>query len=237
MRSCSSRRGPSAGVAIRSACVLALCLAWGVPAVFSQSSDDDKDRKAGAVWSQRGGSGGGWHAGVRFGTAKNRDFVSANNDGSLSKIDANESDVSWSLFGGYDFNQYVGVEVGYVDLGKTDFSAESEGGPSWSPGKVSTEFEGNGATLTGRGRLPLSERWALFAKLGIFRWNTKETFRESYGTTVDENSGTDAVYGAGVEYDPGQKDKWVWRAEVARTEVDDDGDKVDTASAALVYNF
>jgi hypothetical protein len=53
----------------------------------------------------------------------------------------------------------------------------------------------------------------------------------------DKNDGTVASYGLGIEYDAGTPDKWVLRGDLARTEVDDDGDAVNMATASVVRKF
>ena len=159
----------------------------------------------------------GWYVGADVGTSSNDDFVSANNDGSLSMIRSDESDTGYRVYGGYEFGPHVGVEAGYEDHGETSFTAESDGtGYSWEAGSVGTRFESDGWFAAVVGRLPLSERWTLFARLGLYSWETTETFTEPSGTTVDKNSGTDATYGAGVEYDVGKKGDWVLLRRAAR---------------------
>jgi OOP family OmpA-OmpF porin len=62
----------------------------------------------------------------------------------------------WKIFGGYNFMKYFGVELTYYDLGSFDVT---EGD---NPIKADiTVFD-----FSGRGILPLGERFALFAKLG-----------------------------------------------------------------------
>ncbi|MDQ7008270.1 MAG: outer membrane beta-barrel protein [Acidobacteriota bacterium] len=177
------------------------------------------------------------HVGVGVGSVSNDDFVDANDDGSLSNINSDTSDTGWQVMFGYRFNPNFALEGSYTDLGETGFTAVSESGDSWAEGAVGTRFESDGWMVSALGFLPVSERWTLFARLGILGWETTETFTEPSGTSVDRNSGTDAVYGVGAEYDPGNRNDIVLRAEVGKTKVDDDGDSVTAVTAAVLYEF
>ena len=63
-----------------------------------------------------------------------------------ARTDADKT--SWSLYGGYQFNQTWGLELGYADLGRYRGSDIE----SWS--------------LAGTATLPLGERWSLLGKMG-----------------------------------------------------------------------
>lgn len=200
----------------------------------------DDDRKALAL--PTGGdkhARRGFYAGVSLGAGFNSDFVGANDDGSLSAIDADKQDMAWQLHVGWQFTDYFGVEAGYVDLGKVHFDAVSDGtGPSWSgPGVAITDLEADGWYGGVRGAMPVSDRWTLFASLSWFRWQSTETFVDNGFTSTDEDSGGDVRYGAGFECDIGEKDKWVLRGELARTEVDNDADAASTATIGMSRRF
>jgi len=182
--------------------------------------------------------GRGWYAGAGVGMTQNSDFVDANDDGSLSGISDDDTDTSWSVYGGYNFTPHVGVEASYSDHGETGFSATSDGsGDSWVAGDVATDFEADGVGVAVVGRWPVSDRWTLFARLGVYSWNTTETFTENGFVSKDENSGTDASYGAGFEYDIGKEDDWVIRGEVGGTQVDDDGDSLVSGQVGVLRRF
>ena len=78
---------------------------------------------------------------------------------------------------------------------------------------------------------------AILARLGAFVWETTETFTENGFVSVDKNDGTDAHYGLGFEYDIGTPDKWILRGDVARTEVDDDGNGTNMANLTFAWKF
>ena len=102
-----------------------------------------------------------------------------------------DKDSTWKLFGGYNFNNNLGLELGYHDLGS--FSASAPG------------FSGNGDVtgweVSGVGRMPLGQSgFSLFGKVGGFRWD------RSIGRTgpafggAGSNTGTDWTWGLGAQY-------------------------------------
>jgi len=179
-----------------------------------------------------------WFGGVALEFARNNDFVRANNDGSLSGISADKTSAACRVFGGYSFNDRLGVEVGYTDLGKSCFTAQSRGGNSWAAGRVGTDFEADGWYLDGLVAIPIAPRWTLFVRVGALGWHSRETFfEENYGTSVDKDSGTDLRYGVALEYDIGRDDFWVFLGDATQMTVDDDTDKLTTVGMSLARKF
>jgi OOP family OmpA-OmpF porin len=123
--------------------------------------------------------GKGWYAGASVGVSIGDDFVDANDDGSLTGISSDDSDTSFKAYGGYNFTKNIGVEAGYEDHGETSMTAVSDGSAdSWEAGDIGTDFEANGWYAAVVGRLPVSARWTLFARLGMYAWDTTETWTE-----------------------------------------------------------
>ncbi|MBZ6071547.1 OmpA family protein [Aeromonas schubertii] len=88
-----------------------------------------------------------WYTGVGAGWADMRD---------LGKFgwDADEDATAINLFGGYNFNDNFGAELGYLYAGKG--------------GVDGVDFKTQGATLSGIGRLPLNSVFSLFAEGGAY---------------------------------------------------------------------
>lgn len=181
----------------------------------------------------------GWYAGATAGLSTNGDLVSANDDGSLSMIDEDDDDTSFRALGGYKFTPNVGVEASYADNGETSFTAMSDGsGESWDAGSVATNFESSAFSAMLMGWWPVTDRFSLFAGVGVSSWETTEEFTENgVVTEVDDNSGTDLTYTAGFEYDPRNEDDWVLRTEYTAGDVDDDGDNVESLRVGAVFRF
>ncbi|MGB6187288.1 MAG: OmpA family protein [Aeromonas molluscorum] len=68
--------------------------------------------------------------------------------------DVDKNDTAWSLFGGYNFTENFGAELGYLNTG--DWSVDGE------------QFSSQGATLSAIGRLPLGDIFSLFAEGGAY---------------------------------------------------------------------
>ena len=116
-----------------------------------------------------------------------------------------DEDTAFSVFGGYQFNRYFGVETGYADFGKIE------------PEVAGPALEGDSAYLTAVGTLPVSENFALYAKAGVHRWNVDTSLPGLTGN--DDDSGTDPTYGVGAQYR--FTDRVALRGEYSRFEVED----------------
>lgn len=84
-----------------------------------------------------------------------------------------DHNMSWKLYGGYQFNPTWGLELGYTDLHQYR-GADIE---SWS--------------LSGTGTMPINERWSLLGKVGATKNRPK-----AFGA----GNHTDLLLGVGVEY-------------------------------------
>ncbi|MEM1434273.1 MAG: outer membrane beta-barrel protein [Pseudomonadota bacterium] len=165
---------------------------------------------------------------------------------------SDDSDTGWKIFGGLNFNAYVGVEVFYVNLGEAlqslavDASALISVGnePSGSvDAKAEAEVDAFGAAVVGR--LPLSEPFSLFGKVGMTAWDADLNISASFSGSAsglpitasdslsDSDDGTDIMFGAGASWQ--FSEAWRLRAEWERFAIDDAD--VDLWSAGIVYVF
>jgi OOP family OmpA-OmpF porin len=96
--------------------------------------------------------------------------------GSVGRND--NSEFSWSLFGGYQANRWLGAEFGYRDLGRQTIGGTTADASAWE--------------LVGVGRLPLVDRFSAYGKLGGY-------LGRAHGGGINENN-TDLTYGLGLEY-------------------------------------
>ena len=184
---------------------------------------------------------GDFYASVGVGPTFFSDHPDANDDGSLSNVDAHDSGFGWNFSAGFA-GRYVGAELGYVNVGTSKFDAVSDGsGDSWGAGDVSAEVEGGGWAASGLARIPIKPRWVMLARLGVLGWSTKETFTETFGSTTytsyDEDSGTSVLYGVGFEYDIYSQDRFWLRTEMSRTQVDHDELPVLGVNGSLVFHY
>jgi OOP family OmpA-OmpF porin len=96
--------------------------------------------------------------------------------GSVGRND--NSEFAWGLFGGYQANRWLGVELGYRDLGKQTIGGTTADANAWE--------------LVGVGRLPIVDRLAAYGKLGGYMGH-------AHGGGITEDT-TQLTYGLGVEY-------------------------------------
>ncbi len=112
-------------------------------------------------------------------------------DGSLGRMTANisngaaagsttnDTDNTYSLGGGYNVNQYFGVEGGYQDLGKVSASwsgagtVRSGGNTFVGTGAASLSAKVNGWYLGPTVSFPINDQFSIGARAGWFNWKTE----------------------------------------------------------------
>jgi OOP family OmpA-OmpF porin len=116
-----------------------------------------------------------------------------------SSITGNEQqDTAYKIFGGYQFNRNIGLELGYFNLGKFSYNAAAPGG------RLNGTYEVEGLNLDLVGTLPLSERFSAFGRLGAQYANTRDSFNGIGTLTPSSNSAskrdTNLKVGLGLQY-------------------------------------
>ncbi len=142
----------------------------------------------------------GWYVGGAIGNADDDEL--------------DDDDSGTKLLGGYQFNEYFGVEGAFVDLGDFDIPLSTD--------TLSQE----GVTIQAVGRYPLGDGFSVFGKAGFFRWDVE--------TSTADDDGTDNTFGFGGEYR--LNDNWALRAEWERFS-DVSGGDVDMISFGATYSF
>jgi OmpA-OmpF porin, OOP family len=124
----------------------------------------------------------GFYAGAGIGSTK----IGADE---LDDTGFDDSDVGFKVFGGYDFNQNFGIEVSYVDFGEGSADA---GGASASVGV-------SALTASAVGKLPVSEMFTLYGKLGFASYDVDLDFNNvpGFGSGHLSDSDSDLMYGVG----------------------------------------
>jgi OOP family OmpA-OmpF porin len=108
-----------------------------------------------------------------------------------------DRDTVSKLFVGYRFNQYVGLELGQVDLGTLGYEA-SAGGTAVQRGEASLDA----TTLDLLATLPMADRATGFLRLGAGSMDIGQVFSNpGLGAAFTNGSGsaTNAHFGTGVE--------------------------------------
>lgn len=129
----------------------------------------------------------GWYLGASAGQSKEK-------DGCPSQIPVGSScdDTSgaYGIFGGYQFNKYLGAELGYTHLGEVEASASG----------VTVTTRVKGFELLGVGTIPINPRFEVYGKLGAFFWDVKDNCEGTCGFSSQSETGTDFTYGIGAKF-------------------------------------
>jgi OmpA-OmpF porin, OOP family len=92
----------------------------------------------------------------------------------------------FKLYTGGRFSRYVGIELGYVNLG----DADRNGG----------EIKAQGANLSLVGNIPLGDNFNIFGKVGgIYSWTKTSSFVPA--VRAGKEDGLGLSYGLGMQYD------------------------------------
>ena len=189
----------------------------------------------------------GWYIGGSIGTATSdtsaEEFASALADAgySVDNVSLDDKDSGWKGTVGFMFNKHVGIQASYVDLGKLEsvFSA------SVPPDEIDALLETSAAFLPGRGRgfltdiviqVPVSERFAFYATLGLF-WAEPETSQTvilgGSGTALRTDSDQDFAGSIGVRFQASDR----LAVKLGYEQYDIDRRKTDFPTASLTYRF
>jgi OOP family OmpA-OmpF porin len=127
------------------------------------------------------------YVGVSAGESSSR-FGAGNLSPGLGVItqSSDQRDTGYKVFAGYDFAPNWGAEGGYADFGRPSYSFVTPGGV---PGNA--EAKETAWYLAGKGLLPISPQFDLFAKLGASRNKLQ---------LAGDSSKTDLLAGIGAEY-------------------------------------
>ncbi|MGO1540161.1 MAG: outer membrane beta-barrel protein [Luteimonas sp.] len=137
----------------------------------------------------------------------------------VDKRGYDDDDTAFSAFGGYQFNRYFGLEVGYADFGKLESRGDGE------------RLDASAAYFTAVGTLPFTDRFSGYARAGIQRWDLDRALPALTGSNDD--SGNDPLYGVGLQYR--FNDHVALRGEYTRFEIKDAD--LDLAQLQVRFDF
>lgn len=156
---------------------------------------------------------------------------------STTAMSRNERDTAYRLFGGYQFNRYLGLEAGVFGLGTFGFSSTTV-----PEGTLTGQIKLQGLSLDLVGTLPLSERWSVIGRIGAQGAHARDSFRGTGAVSVananPSKSEVNYKVGAGLQYEINPS--FFLRGEVERYRINDAvgnrGD-IDVWSLSLVFPF
>jgi OOP family OmpA-OmpF porin len=123
------------------------------------------------------------------------------------------SDTGFKVFGGYRFMDYFAAELEYLDGGTVE--------------DAGLEIDVSGWNVSGIGRLPIGEKFNVFAKLGMIFWDADTN---GFG----DDSGEDFSWGIGAGYS--FTDQFGVQLEYQGFEIEDT-DTVDMISLGASWQF
>jgi OOP family OmpA-OmpF porin len=148
--------------------------------------------------------------------------------GRIDQGTVDTSHTGFKVFGGYQFNKNVGLEVTYLDLGKASYDG------AWGPDPVTGgKVEVTGVNLSAIGSWPVVPNLDVFGKIGLLSW--EGTVSDVYLglPSSGRNEGTDVSFGLGASWHITKNVSA--RLEWERFRVDDTD--ADLFSVGAVYKF
>ena len=130
-----------------------------------------------------------------------------------------DSDTSWKIYGGYNFNQHFAVELAYTDLGESDVTILGQ----------DTDIDADVLSIALVGKYPVSEQIDVFGKLGYADIDADADVAGVGSTSVSES---DVLYGLGVDY--AVTEQVDIRLEWERMDFEDE---VDNVTLGVSFNF
>jgi hypothetical protein len=170
------------------------------------------------VWIPALALAGAVAAGPVLGQEWTRDWYFGANAGQSDPDEGGIDDATgWKAYAGYKFNPFLGVQLGYVNLGEFDIDAVDD----------ELEVTGWDVTAVGSWPIPPNPNVVLFGKVGAFAW-------EADTSTLGDDDGTDLTFGLGAMYrmpnNIGLRAEWDRYQDVGETDVD-------MLSAGLSFGF
>jgi len=149
---------------------------------------------------------------------------------------ADDSDTVFKIFGGWKFTPNWAVELAYVEGGEYTAS-----GTDSSLGTADAKIDVSGFNLAALGILPISEKFSVQGKVGIFFWDQDATANSTvFGSESFSESGNDPMFGVGATWNFSKQFGLLVEYEkfldVGNKDTTGESD-VDVLSASLVFNF
>jgi OOP family OmpA-OmpF porin len=181
---------------------------------------------------------GHFYGGIGAGQAQSKidnDQISSTLIGApATSITNDKSDTAYKAFGGYQFNQYLGMEAGYFNLGEFGFKSTAPAGTL--DGRIKVD----GMNIDLVGTMPVNDQLSVLGRIGVHNARTREAFT---GTVVLNNPNTenkDTNYKAGIGFSYKFSQSMNLRGELERYRINDAMDNkgyINVASLSLVFPF
>lgn len=187
----------------------AMVAGYMTPPAFAQSDSDS-----------------GFYVGGGGGIGKISDICDGIEDIFDTVNSCDNKSTAWRIFGGYQFNPYLGAEVEYAFSNSYEIDITHDFGGTLGELTFSGEADLKTFGISAIARYPFNDSFSVFGRGGVHFWEQESNIS---GTTIDQD-GTDLLLGGGIEFRP--TDGFGVRLEHARY-FGDDSD-LDTTTLQLV---
>lgn len=191
-------------------------------------------------------AGNTWYLGGNVGSSMINIDESSVNDAfraagaTTASTSSDDRDTGYKIFAGYQFNDWLGLEFGYFDMGKFSTTTNFTVGAVPGTGKLEWKVK-DGYFVDAVGTLPLANGFSLFGRLGAYSAKTElNGFAGAVRVSSASDRSSDLHWGIGAGYDfnknVGVRLEWERFQKVGDNNTTGRGD-VDLASIGIVYRF
>lgn len=136
-----------------------------------------------------------WYTGAKLGWSNYQGTANHFEGTSIGNGPTHRSDVGAGAFAGYQYNQYMGFELGYDWLGRMAYKGSVDNGA----------FRAQGIQLTTKLSYPVMEDLDVYTRLGAMVWRadssaTINTGKVGQTSRSDNDTGVSPVFALGTEY-------------------------------------
>jgi OOP family OmpA-OmpF porin len=135
---------------------------------------------------------GQFYAGAEVGQSKATDGC----NGTPAGVSCKDTDTAYRIAGGYQFTPNLGLEVGYMDLGKVTMGGTYIGIP------FTGDWKASGFDVVLVGLIPVGGDFSVFGKAGFAQTEVKLSVGvPGSGSTDQTATSTTGRFGVGLQYD------------------------------------
>jgi len=161
---------------------------------------------AGGAAAQSATPPAGWYGGLELGRAhlgaSGQDIDGAfASQGITGTAGIARNRTAWGLSLGYRASPYWGLEAGYEDFGRFNYS-DATTAPAADT--IDGKYRAHAWSFAGLGYVPIGANWSLYGKAGLTRTRAELDAASQTGATAPSGaaaSRTGLLFGAGVNYD------------------------------------
>ncbi len=162
----------------------------------------------------------------------------ARRDWTDPSVSMKDSTTIWKAYWGAYFTPFLGLQMGYANLGNADVKASANVSPGDEQAFVKDMAEsqpdlGKGFQLSVTGRFPVSESITVHDWLGVFFWENESSAILDGKKVTETTKGTNFVLGAAAEY----RLNYELGLRVEFERFNQSGDAVNVLGASVSYYF